>query len=142
MLNKAQIIGNLGADPKVSLGQNNSKIVTFTVATTDKGYTTRDGKRIPDRTEWHNIVCFLGLADIAAQYLHKGSKVYIEGKMRTRNYDKDGQKHYVMEIVADNMEMLDPKPQSPVPQSEYQQYLSQYQQATPQKDAQNDSVPF
>lgn len=113
MLNKAQIIGNLGSDPRIAKAQNGSSIAGFTVATTERGYTTQSGVQIPDKTEWHNVVCFGKLAEVVAKYLHKGSKVYIEGKMRTRSYTgKDGIERKVMEINADNIEMLDPKPTS------------------------------
>lgn len=119
MLNKAQVIGNLGVDPRVSVvGNVQTKVATFTVATTDRGYTTQAGVQVPEKTEWHNIVCFGKLADIAEKFLKKGSKVFIEGKMRTRSYDdKQGIKRYVMEINAETIEMLDPK-QSAQPQQE------------------------
>lgn len=119
MLNKAQVIGNLGVDPRVSVvGNTQTKVATFTVATTDRGYTTQAGVQVPEKTEWHNIVCFYKLADIAEKFLKKGSKVFIEGKMRTRSYDdKQGIKRYVMEINAETIEMLEPK-QSAQPQQE------------------------
>lgn len=127
MLNKAQVIGNLGADPKVSIINNGqTKVASFSVATTDRGYTTQLGVQVPDKTEWHNIVCFGKLADVVDKFLKKGSKVFIEGKMRTRSYeDKSGVKRSVMEINADTIEMLDSKQQSqqqqvqPQPQPQY-----------------------
>lgn len=113
MLNKAQVIGNLGNDPKISVMNNgHGKVASFSVATTEKGYTTHNGVQVPDRTEWHNIVCFGKLAEVVEQYLKKGSKVFIEGKMRTRCYDdKQSIKRYVTEINAEYMEMLDSRPQ-------------------------------
>lgn len=113
MLNKAQVIGNLGQDPKVTpLNNGENKVASFSVATTEKGYTLRNGTQVPEKTEWHNIVCFGSLAEVASRYLHKGSKVFIEGKMRTRSYeDKQGIKRYLTEINAETLEMLDPKPQ-------------------------------
>lgn len=130
MLNKAQVIGNLGADPKVSITNNGqTKVASFSVATTDRGYTTQLGVQVPDKTEWHNIVCFGKLADVVDKFLKKGSKVFIEGKMRTRSYeDKSGVKRSVMEINADTIEMLDSKQQSQQPQVQPQpqaQYSSQ-----------------
>ncbi|MBO5710431.1 MAG: single-stranded DNA-binding protein [Rikenellaceae bacterium] len=130
MLNKAQVIGNLGADPKVSIINNGqTKVASFSVATTDRGYTTQLGVQVPDKTEWHNIVCFGKLADVVDKFLKKGSKVFIEGKMRTRSYeDKSGVKRSVMEINADTIEMLDSKQQSQQPQVQPQpqaQYSSQ-----------------
>lgn len=115
MLNKAQVIGNLGADPKVNVITTNSghtKAASFSVATTERGYTTQNGVQVPDKTEWHNVVCFGKMAEIVERYLRKGSKVYVEGKMRTRKYeDRQGVSRSVMEIQAENLEMLDAKPQ-------------------------------
>lgn len=112
MLNKAQLIGNLGADPKTSPTKDGrGKVTSFSVATTEKGYTLKDGTQVPDRTEWHNVVTFGRMAEVAALYLKKGSKVYIEGKLRTKGYeDSKGAKRYITEIHADMMEMLDSRP--------------------------------
>lgn len=114
MLNKAQVIGNLGADPKITQTRDGKGcIASFSVATTEKGYPAQNGTQVPDRTEWHNIVCFNRIADVARQYLHKGSKVFVEGKMRTRTYeDRSGVKRSIMEINAELLEMLDSKQQS------------------------------
>lgn len=113
MLNKAQVIGHLGQEPKIATSQNGKAIATFSVATTDKAYTAPNGVTVPERTEWHNIICFGRMADVAQKYLHKGSRVYVEGKMRTRSYDgKDGVKRYVMEINTESLVMLDNKPQA------------------------------
>ena len=106
-INKATIIGFVGQEPKVDTLQTGTKVASFSVATTEKGYTTQGGTTVPDRTEWHNIVLWGKLAEIAGQYLHKGSSVYIEGKIRTRSYDdRNGIKRYVTEIVADDVEFL------------------------------------
>ena len=143
MLNKAQVIGNLGADPKVSIINNGqTKVASFSVATTDRGYTTQLGVQVPDKTEWHNIVCFGKLADVVDKFLKKGSKVFIEGKMRTRSYeDKTGVKRSVMEINADTIKLLDSKQQQP------QQYAQQEQpQPQPQYSSQGNGgdgdLPF
>ena len=109
MLNKAQLIGNIGADPKIiSKSDTNVKIVSFSLATTEKGYTTQSGVQVQDKTEWHNIVCFGKLADVVEKYVKKGSKIYVEGKMRTRQYDdKNGVKRSIMEINAESIILLD-----------------------------------
>ena len=114
MLNKALVIGNLGSDPKIAIINNGqTKVASFSVATTERGYTTQNGVKVQEKTEWHNIVCFGKLADVVDKYLKKGSKVFVEGKMRTRNYeDKTGAKRTIMEINAETIEMLDGKPQS------------------------------
>jgi single-strand DNA-binding protein len=109
-INKATIIGFVGQEPKVDTLQSGVKVASFSVATTEKGYTTQSGATIPDRTEWHNIVLWGKLAEVAGNYLHKGSSVYVEGKIRTRSYDdRNGVKRYVTEIHGDIMQMLDRK---------------------------------
>ena len=108
MLNKAQVIGYVGKEPKISKTQNNAKIASFSIATTEKSYTTQNGVTIPERTEWHNIVVFGKLADVIEKYVHKGSRMYVEGKMRTRTFtDKNGVQKTITEINVDNLEMLD-----------------------------------
>lgn len=106
-VNKVILIGNVGKDPDVKYFDNGSVVANFTLATTERGYTAANGTQIPDRTEWHNIVCWRGLAKVAEQFIKKGSQVYIEGKIRSRTYDDaNGIKRFVIEIYADNMELL------------------------------------
>jgi single-strand DNA-binding protein len=89
---------------------NGGKIANFTVGVTERGYKTKDGKEIPDHAEWFNCsVRQNGLAGVVEQYVKKGNKVYVEGKLRTREYEKDGQKKYLTELFVDNMELLTPK---------------------------------
>lgn len=117
-LNKAMIIGNLGADPEVRYTQSNTALATFNVATTDK-YRDSNGD-MKENTEWHRIVCWGRLAELAQQYLRKGSPVYIEGSIQTRQWeDKDGQKRYTTEIKALSMQLLGSRQDSSmdVPQS-------------------------
>ena len=106
-VNKVVLIGNVGKDPDVRYLDNNVCVASFTLATTERGYTTANGVQIPDKTEWHNIVLWRGLAKVAEQYVKKGSLVYIEGKLRTRSWDdQNGIRRYSTEIYADNMELL------------------------------------
>lgn len=120
-VNMAIVVGFLGDEPKVTTMQNGRKIASMAVATTEKGYTLQNGTQVPDKTEWHNIVLFGKVAEVAERYLHKGSSVYIQGKMQTRSYDdRNGIKRYVTEIVADQMQMLD-KRQDAVAQNQYSQ---------------------
>ncbi|SDF00572.1 single-strand DNA-binding protein [Bacteroidales bacterium KHT7] len=106
-LNKVMLIGNLGRDPEVRYVMQDVPVATFTVATTEKGYRLANGTEVPEQTEWHNVVLWKGLAKIAEQYLHKGDRVYIEGKIKTRTYDdRNGVQKRVIEIIADNMELL------------------------------------
>lgn len=103
-------IGNVGQDPEVRVAGEH-KVATFSLATTERGYTLQNGTEVPERTEWHNIVLWRGLAEIAEKYVKKGDKLYIEGRIKTRSYDdKNGVKRYVTEIFADNIEMLSSKP--------------------------------
>lgn len=106
-INKVILLGNLGKEPEVKTFDGGSKIAQFTLATTKKGFTTKSGNVIPDKTEWHNVVVLSGLADVCEKYLHKGSKVYIEGELRYREYEKDGAKRYVTEIFCEKLEMCD-----------------------------------
>lgn len=109
-INKAILVGNVGADPKVKTIPNGS-VAQLTLATTERGYTLQNGTQVPDRTEWHNCIAWGKTADVVAKYVHRGSKLYIEGKIKTRPYeDGQGRKCYVTEIHVDVMELLDPKP--------------------------------
>lgn len=107
-LNKFQLIGNLGKQPDVKTMDGGAKVATFTLATTEPAYTTQQGKQVAAKTEWHNIVAWGGMATIAERFLQKGQQVYVEGKMRYRNYeDKDThQKRYVAEVVCSNIVLL------------------------------------
>lgn len=106
-INKVILVGNVGKDPDVKYFDNGSAVANFTLATTERGYTAANGTQIPDRTEWHNIVCWRGLAKVAEQFIKKGTQVYVEGKIRSRTYDDaNGVKRYVNEIYADNLELL------------------------------------
>ncbi|MDR1683765.1 MAG: single-stranded DNA-binding protein [Candidatus Symbiothrix sp.] len=111
-VNKVILLGNVGKDPEVRYYDNGGAVANFSLATTDRGYTATNGTVVPDRTEWHNIVLWRGLAEIAEKYVRKGSKLYIEGRIRTRSYDdQQGNKRYVTEVWGDNMELLDRKPE-------------------------------
>jgi len=107
-VNKVILIGNLGKDPEVRYLENGVAVANFSLATTEN-YKNKDGERV-SQTEWHNIVLWRGLAEIAEKWLKKGSSVFIEGKIRTRKWeDKDGNTRYNTEILADNMTMLGKK---------------------------------
>ncbi|WP_028296466.1 single-stranded DNA-binding protein [Olivibacter sitiensis] len=103
-INKVILVGHLGKDPEVRYLEGNVSVASFPLATSETY--NKDGKRM-EQTEWHNIVMWRGLADVAAKYLQKGKLVYIEGKLRTRSYeDKEGIRRYATEIVAENFTML------------------------------------
>jgi single-strand DNA-binding protein len=107
-VNKVILVGRLGKDPEVRNLENGATVANFTMATSEtyKDKTTGEKKEI---TEWHNIVLWRSLAEIAAKYLHKGDMVYIEGKLRTRSWEKEGVTRYTTEIIGDNMTMLSGK---------------------------------
>ena len=109
MINKAFILGNLGQNPEKKVSENGTVITTFSVATTEK-WKDKNTQEFNEQTEWHRIVAFGRLAEICAEYLLKGSKVYIEGKLQTRSWEKEGVKMYSTEIVAKEMKMLDSRP--------------------------------
>ena len=104
-LNKVILIGNVGKDPDVRYFDNGNAIANFTLATSERGYKLANGTEVPERTEWHNIVATRDRAQFVEKYVKKGSLLYLEGKIRLRNYeDKDGIKRYVTEIYADRIE--------------------------------------
>jgi len=104
-VNKVILVGNLGKDPEIQTFDNGVKKAAFSLATTE-GYRNKEGERTT-HTEWHNIVLWRGLAEIAEKYLRKGSSVYIEGRIRRREYeDENKQKRFMFEILGDNMTML------------------------------------
>ena len=107
-VNKAILVGRLGKDPEVLYTEGGVAVANFPIATSEvyKDRTTGERKEL---TEWHNIVLWRGLAEIAEKYLHKGDMVYIEGKLRTRSWEKEGVTRYTTEIVGDNMTMLSGK---------------------------------
>ena len=103
-------MGNVGQDPDVRSLDNGIKVANFTLATTERGYTLKNGTQVPEKTEWHNIVVWRGLAEVVEKYVKKGDKLYLEGKIKTRSYDdKQGVKRYMTEIYVDNLELLTPK---------------------------------
>ena len=110
-VNKVILVGNLGKDPEIRHLDNGVAVANFSLATTES-YTNKQGERV-NQTEWHNVVLWRGLADIAEKYLKKGNSVYIEGKINTRKWeDKDGNVRYSTDIVADKMTMLGSKQES------------------------------
>ena len=106
-VNKVILIGNVGKDPEVRHLDRNMAVANIALATTERGYTLQNGTQVPERTEWHNVVLWGGLAEVAEKYVRKGDKLYIEGKIRTTTYeDQTGIRRYRIEILAENMEML------------------------------------
>lgn len=110
MVNKVILVGRLGKDPEVRHLENNNVVANFSLATSEV-YRDKQGNKV-EQTEWHNVVVWRRLAEIAEKFLRKGSMIYLEGKIKTRSWDdKEGNKRYTTEIVADNFQMLDKAPE-------------------------------
>lgn len=109
-MNKVFLIGNVGKDPEVRTFDDGGKVANVTIATTERGYKLQNGTEVPDHTDWHNLVVKGGLAKVFEQYVHKGDKVSVVGKVMYREYeDKTGAKRYITEIYVNDMELLTPK---------------------------------
>ena len=105
------LIGNVGKDPDVRYYDADQAVAQFPLATTERGYTLQNGTKVPDHTDWHNLVVWRGLAKVVEKHVHKGDKLYVEGRIRYRSYDDPkGQRRYVTEILVENMELLNSKP--------------------------------
>ena len=114
-MNKAMIIGNLGNDPELRYTQNQTPVATFSVASTERWKDSEGNKQ--EHTEWHRVVVWKGLAEVCSEHLSKGSKVFIEGKLRTRKWeDQDGNIRYSTEIIARDLEMLGGRQEETAPQ--------------------------
>ena len=112
-LNQVSLIGYVGDDPNVTQTKSNEYLASMRIATTERGFTKKDGSKVEDRTEWHNVVFFGSIAEkLIAPYVRKGSCVFVQGKMRTRAYEKDGIKRYVTAVVGDNIQLLGKKNES------------------------------
>ncbi len=135
-VNKVILIGNLGKDPEVRYLDSGVAVANFSLATTES-YKNKEGERV-SQTEWHNIVLWRGLAEVAEKWLKKGSSVYIEGKIRSRKWeDKEGNTRYTTEILADNMTMLGKKDDSSAEKTE----TTPEQESIPQEEK-GDDLPF
>jgi len=143
MINKVILVGRVGKDPEIRHLDQNVKVATFRLAT-DESYKNSNGEKITN-TEWHTVVLWRGLADITEKYVKKGALLYIEGKIKTREWtDKDGNKRYNMEIVADTMQMLDKRSDQASSGAERPQDFSRSSQESqaPMQDSVPDDLPF
>lgn len=106
-LNKVMLIGNVGIEPTVRYTQTGICVASVRLATTEKAYTMQNGTQVPERTEWHNIIFWGKLGEVVEKYVHKGDKLYVEGKIQSRKYDdKQGIQRQVVEILANGLELL------------------------------------
>ena len=105
--NKVILVGNVGRDPQVRYFDKGNAVANFPVATTERGYTLQNGTQVPDRTEWHNVVFWGKVVETIERYVHKGDKVYVEGKLRSRSYDdQNGVHRTITEVYADTLELM------------------------------------
>lgn len=129
-LNKVMLIGNVGRDPEIRYLEGNAKVATFSLATTER-YKDRNGN-MQENTEWHNLVAWRNLADITENYVKKGTQIYAEGRLRTREWtDQTGAKRRTTEVVLDNMQLLGRRADNPGAQGGYQPAQPAYQQQQP-----------
>lgn len=129
-VNKVILLGNVGKDPQIRDG-NGQKFATFSLATTDKSYTKRDGTVMPERTEWHSIVANGNIVQVIERYVKAGTKLYIEGKLRTRKYTaRDNTERQVTEVYVDSMELLgsnqESNPNVPIANQQHSQQNNSY----------------
>lgn len=145
-LNKVMLIGRVGKDPDVRYLDHGVAVATVVLATTERGYRLQNGTEVPERTEWHNIIFWRGLAETVEKYVHKGDKLFVEGKIRSRSYDdQNGVKRYITEIFADNMEMLTPRSSSqaaPVQNSNNNKDMSASRPSVTTQEGTVDDLPF
>jgi len=137
-VNKVILVGNVGGDPETKQLPSGGSVTNLTIATSEAWKDKNTGEK-QERTEWHRVVFFNRLAEIVAQYTSKGSKLYIEGSLRTRQWEQDGVKRYTTEIVASEMQMLDSKQGGGQQQGQYQPQQQQRQQQAPQQQQQRQS---
>lgn len=110
IMNRVMLIGNVGMDPEVRYFEADNCVARVRLATTEKGYVLQNGTRVPDRTDWHNLVFSRKLAKVVEQYVHKGDKLYVDGRLQYSRYDdKRGIQRTLTEIIVDSMEMLTPR---------------------------------
>ena len=124
-MNKVMLIGNVGADPQVKYLDQGVCVAQVRLATTERGYTLQNGTQVPERTEWHNCIFWRKQAEVVEKFVHKGDKLYIEGKLQSRDWtDRQGISRRTVEVMVENMELLSPKPSASAP--------SEVQPETPQ----------
>lgn len=135
-VNKVILVGNVGKDPDVKYLEGGVAVANFTLATTES-YKNKEGQKV-NTTEWHNIACWRGLAEIAEKYVRKGMMLYVEGKIRTRQYGEENNKKYFTEIIADSFTMLG----GPKTDSEPHQQENTRTEVVPESVAPSDDLPF
>ena len=138
-VNKVILIGNVGNDPEVRYLDRGVAIANFPLATTERGYIMQNGTQVPDRTEWHNIVLWRNLAEWSERFLRKGMKVYVEGKLQTRSWEKEGQRRSKTEIIVENIQILY-RPQMEKNQAQQQVVDEQIESESPMQNPDSDFI--
>ena len=142
-MNKVMLIGNVGKEPVVHYYDADQAVAQVSFATTEKGYTLANGMQVPDHTDWHNLVFFRGLAKVVEKYVHKGDRLYVEGRIRYRLYDdKQGKRHNITEIYVDNMEMLTSRTGASAPTSAPTSAPASSSTPSPTETTENKDLPF
>ena len=134
MINKVILVGNVGLDPEVRTLETGVKVARVRLATSERIF-NRQTNESTEHTEWHTVTLWRGLAEVVDKYVRKGSQIYIEGRLRSREWERDGVKHYTTEIVADDMKLLGRRPEGAPQQAAYQQPQQPAYQQTPQQPA-------
>lgn len=138
-VNKVIVLGNCGNDPEIKAFADGGIVANLSVATSESWKDKQTGEK-KERTEWHRIVFRNKLAEIVRDYVKKGSKVYVEGSLRTRKYEKDGQTHYTTEVYADQMQMLDSRPDNGAAPARQNNTMAMLNNAA--DDFESDDIPF
>ena len=142
-MNKVMLIGNVGTEPDVHYFEADQAVAKLRLATTERGYTLPNGTQVPDRTDWHNLLFDRRLAKIVEKYVHKGDKLYVEGRLRNRSYDdKRGIRHQYTEIEVENMEFLTPRSSVSSTQSSLSSQQTQTNQQSENGLDNADKLPF
>ena len=131
MINKVILVGNVGLDPEVRTLETGVKVARVRLATTERIF-NRQTNETTEHTEWHTITLWRGLAEVVDKFVRKGSQLYIEGRLRSREWERDGQKHYATEIVADDMKLLGRRSDNGAQEGYQQSQTQAYQQSAPQ----------
>ncbi|MBR4046640.1 MAG: single-stranded DNA-binding protein [Alistipes sp.] len=140
MINKVILVGNVGLDPEVRTLETGVKVARVRLATSERIF-NRQTNESTEHTEWHTVTLWRGLAEVVDKYVRKGSQIYIEGRLRSREWERDGVKHYTTEIVADDMKLLGRRPEGAPQQAAYQQPQQPAYQQTQQPTYQQPQQP-
>lgn len=141
-MNKVMLIGNVGAEPEIRYVDKDMAVARLKLATTERGYTLQNGTVVPDRTDWHTVILWRRLANVVEEYVHKGDKLYIEGRIRYNSYDdRQGIRRTTTEIWAENLEFLSPKA-NPGSEKPMEKGENNGQEASPNENSQDSGTPF